>query len=394
MAESGSGFTGGLPPMRLLILCLLTAVFLPGQESSAPSGWQEWHRRGVEAYRTGRYQEAAEAFQKALDSNSDDLAARTLLAKTWQAQYVPGVDSAKNQEIAKQAEAELSQVLSADSENKAAMLSLADLSYQEAQAAKDPDLKLKKAEQARYWYERIADVDPHEKKAYCSLGVLAWSKWYPNWLSARQQLGMKLSDPGPIADAAVRRQLRTQYGTTIENGIADLEKALNIDPGYGEALTYMNLFVWTRADLCDTKDEYLRDVQLAEQWGMKANEQEKKEAGGQTVIVLSKDALENGALLMPNQQSIRIPRLDLVRKVDPVYPPAARQAGIMGTVRFRVFILKDGRVENPQLISGDPLLVASARRAVEQWVYQPVVLNGAPVDVAAEVQVQFSISAQ
>ena len=53
---------------------------------------------------------------------------------------------------------------------------------------------------------------------------------------------------------------------------------------------------------------------------------------------------------------------NLIRKVTPVYPPLAKQARIQGTVRFTAIIGKDGTIQNLQLVSGHPLLVAAAPR--------------------------------
>ena len=80
-----------------------------------------------------------------------------------------------------------------------------------------------------------------------------------------------------------------------------------------------------------------------------------------------------------------------VVKVDPVYPPLARQARISGTVRFTVRIAKDGSIQGIQLVSGHPLLVAAAHEAVKQYVYNPVLLNGNPVEVVTQVDVNFTL---
>ena len=83
---------------------------------------------------------------------------------------------------------------------------------------------------------------------------------------------------------------------------------------------------------------------------------------------------------------------NLVRKVTPVYPPLAKQARIQGTVRFTAVIGKDGTIQNLQLVSGHPLLVAAAREAVRQWVYKPTLLNGEPVEVVTQIDVNFTLS--
>ena len=82
----------------------------------------------------------------------------------------------------------------------------------------------------------------------------------------------------------------------------------------------------------------------------------------------------------------------LVNQPKPVYPPLARQARIQGTVRFNAIIGKDGRIENLTLVSGHPLLVPSATEAVKQWVYKPTLLNGEPVEVVTQIDVNFTLS--
>jgi len=82
----------------------------------------------------------------------------------------------------------------------------------------------------------------------------------------------------------------------------------------------------------------------------------------------------------------------LVRKVNPTYPPLARQARIAGTVILRAVISKDGSIENLTLVSGHPMLAPAAIDAVKQWKYKPYLLNGEPVEVDTEVQVNFTLA--
>ena len=82
----------------------------------------------------------------------------------------------------------------------------------------------------------------------------------------------------------------------------------------------------------------------------------------------------------------------LVRKVQPTYPPLARQARIQGTVVLQAQISKNGDIENLQLISGHPMLAPAAIEAVKQWKYKPYLLNGEPVEVETTVQVNFSLA--
>jgi periplasmic protein TonB len=82
----------------------------------------------------------------------------------------------------------------------------------------------------------------------------------------------------------------------------------------------------------------------------------------------------------------------LIRKVPPTYPPLARAARIQGTVILQAQISKDGNIENLQLISGHPMLAPAAIEAVKQWKYKPYLLNGDPVEVETQVQVNFTLA--
>lgn len=88
-----------------------------------------------------------------------------------------------------------------------------------------------------------------------------------------------------------------------------------------------------------------------------------------------------------NVQAARI-----VNRVQPVYPPLARQTRISGTVRLHAIIGKDGTVQQLEVISGHPLLQQAALDAVRQWRYQPTLLNGEPVDVDTTIDVIFSLN--
>ena len=81
----------------------------------------------------------------------------------------------------------------------------------------------------------------------------------------------------------------------------------------------------------------------------------------------------------------------LIRKVIPIYPMLARTAGISGTVHLVGTIGKDGTIHNLQLIGGNPLLTRAAMEAVAQWVYEPTLLNGQPVEVIAPIEVNFTL---
>jgi protein TonB len=82
----------------------------------------------------------------------------------------------------------------------------------------------------------------------------------------------------------------------------------------------------------------------------------------------------------------------LIFQPKPEYPPLAKMARIQGTVRLDATISKDGTIMDLKVISGHPLLVKAAMDAVQRWRYQPTLLNGDSVEVATEIDVNFTLA--
>src|SRR6516164_6892886 len=99
-----------------------------------------------------------------------------------------------------------------------------------------------------------------------------------------------------------------------------------------------------------------------------------------------------------NVQTPRIPvggilqAAKLIRQPKPVYPELARRVRIQGVVRLHALISKEGTIEDLKVVSGHPLLFPSALEAVKQWAYQPTLLNGEPVEVETDIDVNFTLS--
>jgi periplasmic protein TonB len=81
----------------------------------------------------------------------------------------------------------------------------------------------------------------------------------------------------------------------------------------------------------------------------------------------------------------------IINRVQPVYPPLAKQARVSGTVRLNAVISRDGSIQDLQVVSGHPLLVQAALQAVRQWRYSPTLLNGEPVEVVTVIDVNFTL---
>jgi len=82
----------------------------------------------------------------------------------------------------------------------------------------------------------------------------------------------------------------------------------------------------------------------------------------------------------------------LIHQVTPQYPMLARQARIQGTVVLQAVIGRDGTVQNLHVVSGHPMLTQAAIEAVKQWRYKPYYLNGEPVEVDTQININFTLS--
>lgn len=236
--------------------------------------------RGVQAYKSAKYAEAIDNFKTAIALDPTNPNAKLYLATAYMTQWIPGAESPENVQLATEAKKQFQEVLSNDPKDKVALASLASLAYNQSGSLQG-DAKLAKLDEAREWNNKLIQADAKNKEAYYSLGVISWSKWYPVLGKARADLGMKPEDPGPIKDKKVREQLKAQYSGIIEEGIQNLQKALEVDPEYDDAMAYLNLLIRERADLADTPEEYKAQTKIADDWVQKALETKKKKAARQ-----------------------------------------------------------------------------------------------------------------
>lgn len=80
---------------------------------------------------------------------------------------------------------------------------------------------------------------------------------------------------------------------------------------------------------------------------------------------------------------------NLMLRVQPAYPAAAKLAGLQGEVVLQATISREGKVEEIAVVDGNPILARAAVAAVRQWLYRPYELNGEPVEVQTQITVNF-----
>ena len=243
--------------------------------------------KGVSAFRNAKYNDAVNFFQEAIALDPDSPNARIYLATAYMMQWIPGAESPENGQFAAKAREEFKKVLDRNANDTTALASLASLAYNEADALA-PDQKIAKLDEAADWYRKVVAADPKNRDAFYGLGAIAQKKFYPALMLARVNANMKPDEPGPLKDKKAKTELAQKYSPVIEEGLQDLQKALDIDKESDDAMAYMNLLIRERADLADDKDAYKKQIEVADSWLQKALDTkklkterlEKKDAGG------------------------------------------------------------------------------------------------------------------
>jgi tetratricopeptide (TPR) repeat protein len=223
--------------------------------------------KGVQAYRSARYPEAVERFKTAVELDPTFPTARLYLATAYMSQYIPGAESPENMQMAQAAHDHFLKVLDQDAGNEVAIASIASLYFQQ-----------KKFDEAEEWNRKLIAANPSARDAYYTLGVIAWTRAFQAGAEARAKIGMKPEDPGPLKDKKVREELKAKNWAMIEEGIQHLQKALEIDSEYDDAMAYTNLLYRQRADLQDTPEGFKSDSDIADTWIQKTLETKKIKA--------------------------------------------------------------------------------------------------------------------
>jgi tetratricopeptide (TPR) repeat protein len=260
----------------------LSAVLACGAAAFALTGCDKLKSRdqrnqGVHDFANAKYSDAVEHFTKAVELDPADPVTRAYLATSYFAQWIPGAESPQNQEYASRAREEFRKVLEQDPKDLSALQYLSSMAYSEAQPL-GGDQKIAKYNEAAEWNHKVIDADPNNKQAYYFLGVIAYYKWHPALMLAELNLKMKPDDPGPFKDKKVRDELKQEYGASLDQGIADLQKALDIDKDYADAMAFMQLLIREKAYLAEDKTQYDKEVDKANELLQKTLETKKANA--------------------------------------------------------------------------------------------------------------------
>jgi tetratricopeptide (TPR) repeat protein len=241
--------------------------------------------KGVAAYRDAKFDQAVEDFKQAKDLDPTLTNARLYLATAYATQYIPGAPSDENIRMGQAAVKEFQDVLTNDPNNISAIDGIGSILYNMASTPYSRDM----FEESKKYHMRHIALKPEDPEPYYWVGVIDWTlsyranlelrgKWRLAHLTAKT---LKDDDPMP---PDVREDYIKDNGEMIDEGIANLKKALELRPDYDDAMAYLNLLYRRKADEAATPDERASLLKQADELVDKAKEikQKKMEAPAKT----------------------------------------------------------------------------------------------------------------
>ena len=211
--------------------------------------------KGVAAFKNGQYDAAVEDFKQAKDLDPSLLNARLYLATAYASQYIPGAPSEQNKNIGRQAIQEFKDILGTNPDNLSAIDGIGSILFQMAGTPYDPKL----FEESKTYHQKHIQLKPEDPEPYYWIGVIDWTLAFRANSEMRKEYNEKnirkqVRDTEPLP-AAIRDEYLAKYGTLIDEGISDLQKAISIRPDYDDAMAYLNLLYRRKADTVASADE-------------------------------------------------------------------------------------------------------------------------------------------
>ena len=211
--------------------------------------------KGVANFKNGQYDAAVEDFKQAKDLDPSLLNARLYLATAYASQYIPGAPSDENVKRGKAAIDEFKGVLEKDSNNLSAIDGIGSILFQMSGQPYNPE----KFQESKSYHQKHIDLKPTDPEPYYWIGVIDWTQAFRGNAELRTEYNkehinkqVKESDPLP---AAVRTQFVEKYGKLVDEGIASLQKAIQLRPDYDDAMAYLNLLYRRKADMVESAEE-------------------------------------------------------------------------------------------------------------------------------------------
>jgi len=211
--------------------------------------------KGVANFKNGQYDAAVEDFKQAKDLDPSLLNARLYLATAYASQYIPGAPSDENVKRGKAAIDEFKGVLEKDPNNLSAIDGIGSILFQMSGQPYNPE----KFQESKSYHQKHIELKPTDPEPYYWIGVIDWTQAFRGNAEMRTEYNkehinkqVKENDPLP---AAVRTQFIDKYGKLVDEGIASLQKAIQLRPDYDDAMAYLNLLYRRKADMAESAEE-------------------------------------------------------------------------------------------------------------------------------------------
>ena len=243
------------PASLQALACAVALLVVVGASGCNKLKARDLLNKGVNAFKNGQYDEAIEDFKQSKELDPTLMNARLYLATAYASQYIPGAPSDANTRLGNQAVAEFKDVLSVDPNNLSAVDGIGSIVFQMAGTPYDP----KKFEESKSYHEKHIELKPNDPEPYYWVGVIDWTMCFRtnNELRAEYNKGnikKQIRDDDPLPPA-VRAQYVSKCGSLVDEGIADLQKAITLKPDYDDAMAYLNLLYRRKADMVESAEE-------------------------------------------------------------------------------------------------------------------------------------------
>lgn len=258
------------------VFAVLAVVFGLGITGCAKLKARDDLNKGVEAYKNAQFETAIEYFKDATTNDPKLMNAKLYLAQAYAQQYIPGAPSDENKRNGEQAIAVWKEVLQSDPHNLTAIGGIGSMLFNMAATPFNRDMM----EQAKSYQQQALSVNPNDSTIYYWVGVIDFTIAYRANMQLRQDYNQKAKkqihplDPLP---PALRDQYIQQEGQTVDEGISDLQKAIQIKPDYANAMAYLNLLLRQKADMETSSDARQADEKQADDLLEKVKEINQKE---------------------------------------------------------------------------------------------------------------------
>jgi hypothetical protein len=211
--------------------------------------------KGVASFKNGQYDAAIECFKTAKDLDPGLMNARLYLATAYASQYIPGAPSEANLNLGKQAVNEFKQVLEIEPNNMSAIDGIGSIVFQMAGTPYAP----KMFEESKSYHQKHIDLKPSDPEPYYWIGVIDWTLAFRANGEMRaaynkDHINKQVKDVDPLPPS-VRSDYTAKFGPLVDEGISDLQKAIQIRPDYDDAMAYLNLLYRRKADMVESADE-------------------------------------------------------------------------------------------------------------------------------------------